>query len=270
MGGRRGAADIENTMTTLQQTMSEVCTSRDAGEERYFLPVGYRCRPNALTRDECGTDYWNPERIAASGRYQRHVYAWAARLVRARSLNSVLDAGCGPGTKLASQIATVCADVEGIDQASAIAAARQRGTPGVLREIDLEACDGVAAWRTFDLIVCADVVEHMLDPDPLLWLLKRLSHERTLLLISTPDRARLHGRACMSCDKPEHVREWAEAEFLAFLRSRGLDVLGVRRLPADDAPWRKGALREAAYRLGLAGTSPHRCCTALCRVRKGA
>jgi SAM-dependent methyltransferase len=242
--------------------------------EEFCLPAGYRQQAAALTHDDAVmvdergsvVVYWNEERIRASARYQRHVYAWAARLVGERGFRSVLDVGCGPCVKLTELVVPVCADVEGIDQASAIAAAKKLGTRAALREIDLENCERTAAWRTFDLIVCADVVEHLLDPDPMLRLLRRLGHERTMILISTPDRARLRGRGCMASEKPEHVREWAEAEFVTFLRSRGFAIERVKRLPGDDAPVRRGLMREMAFRAGLAGTSEHRCCTVLCRA----
>lgn len=247
------------------------------GPEEFCLPRGYRQQAAPLTHDGArvvdergeATAYWSEARVRASGRYQRHVYAWAAELVRSRGLKSVLDLGCGPCVKLMELIAPVCADVEGADQASAIGVARGRGAGMPLREIDLERCAGVEAWRRFDLIVCADVVEHLLDPDPMLGLIGRLSHEGTLVVMSTPDRARLRGRGCMASEKPEHVREWAEGEFTAFLRSRGFAIERVRRLPGDDAPWRRGAMREMVFRLGLAGTSEHRCCTVLCRAGRG-
>ena len=201
------------------------------GPEEFCLPRGYRQQAAPLTHDGArvvdergeATAYWSEARVRASGRYQRHVYAWAAELVRSRGLKSVLDLGCGPCVKLMELIAPVCADVEGADQASAIGVARGRGAGMPLREIDLERCAGVEAWRRFDLIVCADVVEHLLDPDPMLGLIGRLSHEGTLVVMSTPDRARLRGRGCMASEKPEHVREWAEGELVGAPRGfRGL------------------------------------------------
>lgn len=242
--------------------------------EDFFLPRGYRQQTDAFTRDDArpieGDEaYWNAERIAASRKWQRHVYAWAADLCRRRGLRSVLDVGCGPGTKLGELVAPVCADVEGIDQPSAVAAARRLGMPGVYREVDLERPERVEAWRTFDLIIFSDVIEHLLDPGPSLGLIKRFCHADSLVLISTPDRARLRGRTCMASEKPEHVREWTGPELRRYLRSQGWDVLQSRALPADDAPASRGIAREWAWRLGLAPTSPHRCMTVLCRPRGG-
>lgn len=251
--------------------------SRLRPPEDFGLPRGYVQQTEAFTRDHAVADvpaaapaeeYWNPQRIAASARWQWHVYAWGARLVRSRSLRSVLDVGCGPATKLAALIAPVCDDIEGIDQPSAVAAAEQLGRPGRFRAVDLDAPhtdNRSPAPRTYDLIICADVLEHLLDPDPALRFIGSLCHAGSLVLLSTPDRDRLRGRRCMRCEKIEHVREWSAAEFAQYLRSRGWVVLQTRMLPADDAPYLRGVLRELLFQLRLAPTSPHRCTTVLCR-----
>jgi len=210
----------------------------------FSLPAAYRQRTEALTHDSSPvldaegreTEYWNSSRIQTSARFQYHVYRWGAALVRSRGLASVLDVGCGPATKLATLIAPVCPCIAGIDQSSAITVARRLERPGDFRVVDLEHCQSVQAERTYDLIICADVLEHLLDPDPALALIARHCHANTLVLLSTPDRARLRGRGCMTSEKPEHVREWAAPEFLAYLRSRRWSVLRALLLPSADEP----------------------------------
>ncbi len=238
--------------------------------EEFCLPAGYRQQTLAHTHDsvrcEGEPEYWNSERIAASARYQYHVYRWAAELVRSQGLRSVLDVGCGPGTKLTRLIAPVCAEIEGVDQPSGVDAARRSRAAGRYTEVDLERPCSVVAWRTFDLIICADVLEHLIDPDPAIEMMERFATPRTLLVISTPDRARLRGRGCMESNKPEHVREWTAPEFARYLRSRGLSVLRSRMLPADDAPAGAGVGQDVLWRLRLARHSPRRCQTLLCRM----
>jgi SAM-dependent methyltransferase len=238
----------------------------------FGLPAGYRQQTAAYTHDESAwtpggpdVEYWNPQRIAASAKYQFHVYRWAAELIEARGIKSVLDVGCGPGTKLASLVAPVCTDIEGIDQASAISVARTNRMPGHYSIVDLEDPSGTRPWRKFDMIICSDVVEHLLDPDPALDLIKSFCHERSLILFSTPCRARLRGRACLASDKPEHVREWTHQEFKRFLSSRGFGIESSCLFPADDAPMSAGLWREIKFRMRLADHSPHRCQTILCR-----
>lgn len=232
----------------------------------FFLPAGYRQQPAPFSHDALRDDetYWTSERLVMSARYQYHVYAWAASLITHRGLRSVLDVGCGPGVKLASLISPVCNDIEGIDQATGVAAARRAGAPGRYTVVDLETC-GMPAWRTFDLIICADVIEHLMDPDPALRLIRRFSHAGTLAVVSTPDRARLHGRECMASTKPDHVREWSAPEFVRLLRSRSMRPVSQRLFPADDAPLSEGRLAEMKWRIRLASRSPHRCHAVLCR-----
>ena len=240
-------------------------THRDPTD--FCLPRGYRQGVRNESLDHTGVypDYWHPARLAMSGRYQRHVYRWAAGLVLRRGLRSVLDVGCGPGTKLAEWIEPVCADVEGMDQPSAVGIARARCRHARLHAVDLERPD-IAAWRAFDLILFVDVVEHLLDPDPALAMIRSLAHPRTLVLISTPDRDRVRGRGCREAVKREHVREWSRREFLSFLRSRGLRPVRTRLLPQDDRPVRACLRGEAAFRLRLADRSELRCHAVLCRV----
>lgn len=234
--------------------------------EDFCLPAGYRQQDAAYSRDVgLGEhEYWTDERVRTSAAFQYHVYAWAARIIGERALASLLDIGCGPGTKLASLIAPVCDDIEGIDQPAGVAAAERLGAPGTYRSVDLETPE-VAPWRAFDLVLSADVIEHLLDPDPMLDLIRACCHAGSLVLLSTPCRARLHGRGCMASNKPEHVREWASGEFVRYLESRGFVVEAQRFFPAADEPIGAGLTRERLFTLGQAATSPHRCHAVLCR-----
>ena len=254
------------TMTRAKPVVVEVGTpARDPTD--FCLPRGYRQGVRNESLDHTGEypDYWHPARLAMSGRYQRHVYRWAAGLIPRRGLRSVLDVGCGPGTKLAEWIEPVCADVEGMDQPSAVEIARTRCRHTRLRAVDLER-PAVEAQRTFDLILFADVVEHLLDPDPALAMIRSFAHPRTLVLVSTPDRDRVRGRGCREAVKREHVREWSRGEFVSFLRSRGLRPVRSRLVPQDDRPVRSCLRGEAAFRLRLADRSALQCHAVLCRV----
>jgi 2-polyprenyl-6-hydroxyphenyl methylase/3-demethylubiquinone-9 3-methyltransferase len=232
----------------------------------FFLPVGYRERPANLTLDVGKSDsYWSPERIANAGRFQTHVYRLAARLIRAKRLGSLLDVGCGPATKLKTIIAPVCSDVEGLDQPSGIAAAVAQEVPAKFTPVDLEHAD-LKPWRTFDIIVCADVLEHLVNPDPMLQMIKRFCHQETLIVLSTPERLRLRGRTCNSSDKPEHVREWSKAEFIRFVKSRGFRVLRSRLYPQSDAPRRRELGNELLFRVGLKARSSYCCHAVVCKM----
>lgn len=246
-----------------------------AGERepgRYFLPPGYVEQARNLTLDvnRDNGEYWAPWRLEDSGRFQVHVYRWAARLIRERGLASVLDVGCGVGTKLGAHIAPVCADVHALDQASALEHVARRCPSAARTEVDLEVSD-VRLGRTFELILCADVIEHLVEPDRMVEMIK--AHARrgqgqqgTLVLFSTPERRRLRGRACNASNKPEHVREWGMDEFRGYLGSRGFVGLRSRLFPQDDADPAGYREEEIAWRLGRGEKSRLACHAVLCRV----
>lgn len=237
-----------------------------ADPRAYCLPRGYLQQNIARTRDDMNQAalYWTAERIAESRRYQSQVYRWAGQLLHRRGLTSMLDVGSGPGVKLAEHIAPVCSDITAIDQPSALAMAASLRVPAKLSPIDLERPP--APDRCYDLVLCADVVEHVLDPMPLFHFLQVAAGEHGLILLSTPERSRLRGREHLSCSKPDHVREWARSEFLTFLSKSGFEVIRTRLMPQDDS--RAGVHRESerSFRQRHSDRSPLCCHAVLCRV----
>ena len=254
-------------MTTSPVAPTSPAPPAVASNATLFLPEAYRQQPAALTHDSArdADSYWAPWRLADNGKWQHHVYQWAADLIRQHHLRSVLDVGCGPCVKLVRLIHPVCPDIVGIDQLSALAAARRQGVGFDLREVDLER-PTIDLARAFDLILCADVIEHLADPDPMVALIRRAAHAGTLVVISTPERARERGRACMASTKPEHVREWTREEFDRFLRSRGLTPVLHRLVPKGDADRATAREAERDYRLHRRDTSPLCCQAWVCRV----
>lgn len=244
--------------------------------DRYFLPVGYVCQNANRTldtqRDAKDGAYWAPWRVKDAARWQRHVYALAARttrnLIRSRATLGdprpvrVLDVGCGVCVKLSEHLVPTGADVVGIDQDSALAVARGLGCPAHLHPVNLEAPDDAtlrALGAPFDVILCADVLEHLVNPDRALDLIRRCAHPTTQIILSTPERHRERGRDCMASLKPEHVREWALAEFAAYATSRGLRVMRHALCTKDDAPILPARREERLFRRNLANRSPLSC-----------
>ncbi len=182
----------------------------------YFIKPGYRVnlRPRNY-RDS----------LEDSRTFQIPVYEHAAELVAGRRLHSVLDIGCGLGTKLVDIVGPHCQDITGIDRKRSIQKCRKLHPFGTWLVGDLEDPD-YRLDRTFDLIIAADVIEHLLDPDRLLELARRSSHRETVIVMSTPERDLRRGAD--DSGPPEnrgHVREWNAAEFEQYLRSRGLEIL---------------------------------------------
>jgi SAM-dependent methyltransferase len=233
--------------------------------ERYCIRPGYRARAAQQSLDPGeSARYWTPSRLALSGQWQYYVYRLAADLVRRRGAKSVLDVGSGPGTKTRDLIAPLGVDVVLVDQPSTRAIA-ERTLPGArfveadLSEIDLD------LGRRFDLVICSDVVEHLLDPDPCVGFVRAHLTPDGLALFSTPDRDHLRGPDNLESPHPEHVREWSGPEFRAYLESRGFVLERQEWFPAR----RTHPLDFALGRL-LARALPRRwasCQVALARAR---
>jgi SAM-dependent methyltransferase len=229
---------------------------------RFGLEPGYRENPPRSRDEIAGAQYWTEDRLAASATYQEPVYSLCRDLLRARRARSFLDVGSGPGLKVARLIGPECADVVLIDQPSSRDLVARCAPGARFVGADLDALD-TALGRRFDLIVCADVVEHLANPDACLRFIRAHLAPDGRAVLSTPERDRLRGRGCMHSPHPDHVREWNAREFRAFVESCGLVVDEQRLLP----PVRVGRIERAASRL-FARVLPRRwasCQVAICR-----
>ncbi|TWT52690.1 bifunctional 3-demethylubiquinone-9 3-methyltransferase/ 2-octaprenyl-6-hydroxy phenol methylase [Rubripirellula amarantea] len=194
----------------------------------YFLPDDYVCNPPLKEHDG---PYWTPRRIKSSSYFQYHVYQWARRLADEHRLHRIADIGCGPGTKLMNMFGTEF-DVHGFDQPEAIEICRSRYDRGEFEVLDLDdvmACEEKV--DIFDLVICADVIEHLEYPERLLEHIRRMSGRHTQILLSTPDRIRLNGTDVRSPNNKAHVREWTRDELQLFLQARGFSVVEAKFFP---------------------------------------
>lgn len=193
---------------------------------RYFIKQGYFENELANTRDENsdGT-YWNRRRRRASQYYQWPVYAYASALIRTRHVRRCIDVGCGVGTKLHQlKQSHLRVQFAGIDQASAIEHCRRMFGPDGWYVDDLENPDPALSHLTGDLVICADVIEHVENPDRVLDYLNTRLAPGGVILLSTPERDALRGTNCNTCPNAHHVREWNAAELAAYLSHRGYTI----------------------------------------------
>ncbi len=183
----------------------------------FSLPAGYIGRSTAV--------YFDDRRFLASEMiYQPEIYEAADYLLRADGRRRIVDIGCGNGRKLRGIRAE---DHIGIDFGANLALCRELyGSWGTWIEADFSDASCLAhanLARDDTVVVCADVIEHLLDPMPLVRLLAAFHRQGAIVLTSTPDRLRVRGAAHMGPpDNPAHVREWALDEYSEFLSSHGL------------------------------------------------
>jgi trans-aconitate methyltransferase len=159
------------------------------------------------------------------------VYRFAAR--RARRNTTVLDVGCGIGENLVRRVTRRARRCVGVDQPSAIAMARAEFPDHEWIAADLRAdalWDRLAALEP-DLVICADVIEHVDDPVLLLEHLRGVLTRSSSLVLSTPDRSRIpHQPALGPPWDPHHIREWTQPEMRQLLESAGFSIRSSRHV----------------------------------------
>jgi glycosyltransferase involved in cell wall biosynthesis len=155
--------------------------------------------------------------------YQPHVYALARFIADRAGLRNIVDLGCGNGHKLrpfAGRFNVVAVDVgpnlelvaQAVPSASRIEFDLGQGFPPLDEAVLRNA-----------VVILADVVEHLVDPTPLLKGLQSISQVCPYVLVSTPDRDRVRGPGDMGPPaNPAHIREWNLSEFTKLLVAHGL------------------------------------------------
>jgi hypothetical protein len=173
--------------------MSNLSLERDPspGPDSLFTPWRYRENPPRSFGEE-SSPFWQEGLPDNDVRRHAPIYKLAARLMRANALAPVVEIGC------------------------------RSGDP-----------DDEAAWNKIaslkpQLVICANVVERVLDPRRLLSGIRRAVSEGGLALISTPDRNRQRPEAAMGPPTdPRHIREWSADEFALLLESCGFKIIDV-------------------------------------------
>ena len=155
--------------------------------------------------------------------HQPDVYQLVAYLVERTGARRIVDIGCGSAKQLLAL--TTAADVIGIDHPSTVRTLQELHPTRSWIAADLEAPltePRLAAPELAEdaVVVCSDVIEHLLDPRPLLELLRSWRHSAKAIVMSTPDRVRVRGVDDIGPPaNPFHVREWQLDEFDVLLRA---------------------------------------------------
>lgn len=189
----------------------------------YAIKQGYveRDEPAYFLDDATGTTY------------QPDVYWYAFGVAIELGASGIVDLGCGYAGKLAA-LHQQRPDwtFTGIDHGLNIDNCAAHYSWGEWETIDFENPHSYDA--TDRVIVCADVIEHLKDPRPLLAGIKASGAEAAVL--STPERDLTYGEAHNGPPpNPCHIREWNLEEFGTFLRGEGFHVAHLGLTRGDDA-----------------------------------
>lgn len=162
---------------------------------------------------------------------QREVYEFACDFMKSNSLTSVIDVGCGSGFKLMKYLHEF--NTIGIEVEPCLSFLKSKYPDRVWVDSGVpEKSFNLNQTGICDLVICADVIEHIIDPDVLINYL--LSVDAKYYIISTPCREVLCNHPKFSYlygstvdgppYNPSHVREWTFDEFKEYLNIR-FDVL---------------------------------------------
>lgn len=155
--------------------------------------------------------------------WQADAYRLAAILARKVGAKRLVDVGCGRGAKLVQYENKF--EIIGIDYGSNIDQCILKYPAGQWIATDLNTQVVDAAIFKDAVVICADVIEHLPTPDALIETLRNACETAHYVLISTPDRLRVHKK---DHDGPPvngfHCREWTLAELEAWFRAEKLPV----------------------------------------------
>ena len=164
-------------------------------QKTYCMKNGYKCRPDP--------DFCNA--FVIDERFQWGVYENARKLADEHNYHSILDIGCGSGYKLCYFFPDKF--TVGIDLPTTVSKLRQTYPNRFWFTAGFN-----AAPLSCDLVICADVIEHIPEPDSFLQFLKEISCKH--IILSTPERELLNENTSNGPPKnPCHVREWSHFEF---------------------------------------------------------
>lgn len=152
----------------------------------------------------------NFDAVNGSEEWQKEVYEWGAHLVRSLNGTTVIDVGCGSGFKLLNYFQSL--QTIGIEVDPTYTWLKQKYP--ARQWLEFGAVDPAALAA--DLVICADVIEHMQDPGILLDFIQKIRFR--ILVLSTPEREAVAGRSDYGPpENTSHFREWNAGEFAAYL-----------------------------------------------------
>jgi SAM-dependent methyltransferase len=159
---------------------------------------------------------------------QKEVYQFCAKFMAENKLNTVVDVGCGSGYKLIKYLGEF--DTKGIETEPCFSLLNLKypDRKWLISGEKEKSFNEYNLLQNNDVVLCCDVIEHIIDPDVLLEYL--ISLNAKYYIISTPCREILCKGQKYSPDyhqhwngppkNPCHVREWTMNEFTEYISNK--------------------------------------------------
>lgn len=158
--------------------------------------------------------------------HQPEIYFGADFILRQTGRKILVDIGSGNGRKLAS-VGETAKLKYAIDFGVNVEYFKKYYPECKTFDLNLEEADRNKLpdidWQE-SVIICADVIEHLRSPFGLIDCLKHIFDAGGIIVLSTPDREKLHGYLHAGPPvNPAHVREWTLSELSSFFTASGME-----------------------------------------------
>jgi trans-aconitate methyltransferase len=176
------------------------------GVNNYFIKEKYISR----------TEYCHYDDRGDTGTCQEEVYLLAHRIISENNFSKIVDVGCGSAFKLMKYFGGI--ETVGYEIEPTLQYLKDQYPKRSWKLSDLQRLPND---ENIDVVICADVIEHLVNPDQLLNFINRFDFK--YLVISTPDRNHLlkfQGSRQSQTGPPvnlAHIREWSYEEFEAYV-----------------------------------------------------
>lgn len=207
------------------------------GIENYFIGDQYNCQRTCITEN-----FWNEPRILREPQNGgKPVLDFIFKnFVANYHPCSILDIGCGPSQKMYHFLGSNPEiRITGIDSAQAVVLAKDFNPSGTYHICDLDSDVELSIvskkMGIFDIILCIDVIEHVLHPEKMCKLIKQHAYQETKIFYTTLERDLSRGKdsGLYGSPKIEHIREWNQEEFVDFIKYMGFVVDDIIITPLD-------------------------------------
>lgn len=167
--------------------------------ERYNIKKGYTSR----------SSYHHFDDTKCTDEFQNEVYQMAKVLSIKQGYTRILDIGCGSGYKLIKYFDSSDTVGSEIEPTLSFLKKKYPHRKWMLSDFSKR------FDKPVDLVICSDVIEHLIDPNQLLDWISKVRCKK--IILSTPDRYELERRRGKVDSGPPrnkaHIREWGFDEF---------------------------------------------------------